>query len=208
MGRNQEQNASMRTERKEKILVEALKQFSTYGLAATKIKDIATAAGMSQGLMYHYYNSKEKIYVELIENALDKLNSAVFSLQAMPLPPHEKISLAINEMLKTIASSDAFVQTSCLISQTTNLRAIPEETKKILETKRAIPYQELAKIMVAGQKAGTIIQADPEELALIFWTTINGLAIYRANHPASLVVKNTQLIINMFLEDENNGSKM
>jgi AcrR family transcriptional regulator len=65
---------------KEKIIIAALNQFSRKGLSATRIQDIATEAGISQGLLYRYYKSKNEIYVDLIEVALDKMNEAVEGL--------------------------------------------------------------------------------------------------------------------------------
>ena len=207
LARNQEQNEKMREERKEQILVEALHQFATKGLFATKIKDIAEAVGMAQGLIYHYYKSKDEIYVELIKNALDKMNTAVFMLQEMPLPPHEKIRMAIEKLLQTIESNDDFTQTCRLISQATNSTAIPENAKKLIEEKRDIPYQEIAKIMADGQKEGTIINADPNELAVIFWTSINGLAIYKATRQDSIAMPDARILINLFLKENNYRTK-
>jgi len=201
MARNKEQNEKMREERKEQILLGALHQFAAKGLFATKIKDIAEAVGMAQGLVYHYYKSKDEIYVELIKNALDKMNEAVYSLKEMSLPPHEKIRLAIEQLLKTIESSNDFTQTCRLIAHATNSTAIPEEAKKLIEEKRDIPYQEIAKIMAQGQEEGTIIKADPNELAIIFWTFINGLAIYKATRQDSTAIPHAQILINMFIRD-------
>lgn len=199
MARNDQQNEKMREERKEQIRAEALRQFATKGLFATKIKDIAEGIGMAQGLVYHYYKSKEDIYVELIKNALDKMNSAVLALQDMPLPPHEKIKMAIVELLKTIETSDDFTQTCRLIAQAANSTAIPESAKKIIEERRDIPYQVMAKIMADGQKEGTVIKGDPWELALLFWTSINGLAIYRATRADRVKMPDARLLIKMFL---------
>lgn len=202
MVRNNQQNEKMREERKEQIKAEALRQFATKGLFATKIKDIAEGVGMAQGLIYHYYKSKEDIYVELVEDALDKMNIAVFMLKDLPLAPHEKIRLAIVELLNTIESSDDFTQTCRLITQAANSTAIPENAKKLIEEKRDIPYQEIAKIMADGQKEGTIIKADPNELAVIFWTSINGLAIYKATRQNSVAMPEARILINMFLKGE------
>lgn len=203
MARNQEQNAKMRGEKKEQILAGALHEFSTKGLFATKIKDIAESVGMAQGLIYHYYKSKEEIYEELIKNALDKMNSAVFMLKEMPLRPHEKIKTAIEKLLQTIETSDDFTQTCRLIAQATNSTAIPENAKKLIEEKRDIPYQEIAKIMAEGQKEGTIVRADPKDLAMIFWTSINGLAIYKATRQEGIAMPNPDILINMFLKEKN-----
>jgi len=76
MARSQQQNEKMRNERREQIMQAALQLFTTKGLFATKVKDIAEKVGMAQGLIYHYFDSKEEIYEELISNALDKMNEA------------------------------------------------------------------------------------------------------------------------------------
>ncbi|MDD4924106.1 MAG: TetR/AcrR family transcriptional regulator [Dehalococcoidales bacterium] len=46
----------------------ALLMFAEGGFARTTVKDIATSAGISNGLMYHYFPSKEK----LLEAAIEK----------------------------------------------------------------------------------------------------------------------------------------
>jgi AcrR family transcriptional regulator len=48
-------------ERRLQILDTALDVFASKGFAAASIKDIAAAAGISQGLLYHYFNSKEAL---------------------------------------------------------------------------------------------------------------------------------------------------
>ncbi len=197
--RNQKQNERIREERKEQILAEAVKQFAHKGLFATKIKDIAEAAGIAQGLIYHYFKSKEDIYVEIIKDALDKLNEAVYMLQEIQLRPHEKIKTAIEELLKTIESSDNFIQTCRLIAQATNSTAIPDKTKELITEKQDLPYQEIAKIMAAGQQEGTIIKADPYELAVLFWTSINGLAIYKATRQGAVSIPDARLLTRLFL---------
>ncbi len=206
MARNKQQNQQIREERKEQILQAALHQFSTKGLFATRISDIAETAGIAQGLMYHYYKSKEEIYVELIADALDKMNSAVFWLKDLPLPPHEKIRMAIEQMINTIESSEKFNQTCRLIAHASNSTAIPEKARQLIESKRDIPYQEIANIMAQGQEEGTIIKtADPHELAILFWTSLNGMAIYRATRTEPERLPRAQILINMFLEENDHG---
>lgn len=48
-------------ERRLQILEKALIVFASNGFKGTSIKDIAEAAGISQGLMYHYFASKEEL---------------------------------------------------------------------------------------------------------------------------------------------------
>ena len=138
----------------------------------------------------------------MIKDSLDKLNQAAIALTEISEPPHIKIKLAIAEMLKVIESSEDFVQTCRLIAQATNSTAIPEHEQKAVDKMRAVPYQKIAKIMEEGQKEGTIIEADPQELALIFWATINGLATYRASRPYSVRMPDARLLTKIFLKEE------
>ena len=200
MARSSEQNEKIREERKEQILSGALDLFANKGLFATKIKDIAEKVGIAQGLVYHYFKSKDDIYVELISNALDKTNEAVFSLQKMAVPPDEKIKVAIKELYWTIESSSDYTQTSRLIAHATNTTAIPEEAKRIIEEKRDLPYQEISKIMAEGQKEGAIIDGDPEELSILFWTSISGLAIYKATRQDKILMPDPEILTGMFLK--------
>jgi|LSQX01.2.fsa_nt_gb hypothetical protein len=130
------------------------------------------------------------------------MNQAAITLRERPEPPHVKIRMAIEEMLKVIENSEDFIQTCRLIAQATNSMDILEKEQEVIEKMRDIPYQEIAKIMKEGQKEGTVIEADPHELALIFWTSISGLAIYRASHPHKVKMPDSRLLTKIFLKEE------
>lgn len=57
-------------ERRNKILEVSLNLFVEKGFAGTKISDISAAANMSAGLFFHYFESKEQVYKELVEMGL------------------------------------------------------------------------------------------------------------------------------------------
>jgi AcrR family transcriptional regulator len=52
--------------RREQLLVEALGLFSERGYAGTSTKQIAAAAGVTEGLVFHHFGSKEALLVELL----------------------------------------------------------------------------------------------------------------------------------------------
>ncbi len=199
MARNQATNQKQKDERREQILTSALLLFSTKGLAATKVTDIATAAGMSQGLMYHYFDSKETIFIELIRSAFARLNSACYILEEMALPPAEKIKLAIGGLLQGINDNADHARYHLLIAQATASDAIPAAAKAIIQSENQIPYEVIARIMAAGQVEGSIRQHDSAELALIFWSTIKGLAIHRAVHGERFKAPDPKLLMTVFL---------
>jgi TetR/AcrR family transcriptional regulator len=202
MARTEEQNEQIRETRKEKIRLEALRQFSGKGLCATRIQDIAEGAGMSQGLLYHYYPSKEAIYLDMINDALEKTNQTVSFVRDMDASAWEKILFSLQELFKTIEQSDRFRQTSRLIAQATNSAELPEDVQDWIIRARKIPSQIMAEIFQQGQKEGSVVDGDPDDLAILYWSSINGLSIYYATLKEISAVPDYKLLAAMFLKDK------
>ncbi|MDR1758482.1 MAG: TetR/AcrR family transcriptional regulator [Bacteroidales bacterium] len=79
MPRTKEQYEKIRSEKRALIKEKALLLFAEKGFDATSISDIARAAGISKGLMYNYFTSKE----DLLQAVWDNLTE-VFALMIDP----------------------------------------------------------------------------------------------------------------------------
>jgi len=62
------QRKTQAEERRLQIMDTSLEMIARKGFEATSIKDIAGAAGISQGLMYHYFSSKQELLKAIIEH--------------------------------------------------------------------------------------------------------------------------------------------
>ena len=71
--RSSAQFEEMREEKKALIMNTALEHFSDYGFHATTISHIAKHAGISKGLMYNYFKSKEELLAAIINRSLDEI---------------------------------------------------------------------------------------------------------------------------------------
>jgi TetR/AcrR family transcriptional regulator len=191
----------MRDNRREQILSAAVKLFATRGLAATRVTDIAAAVGMSQGLLYHYFPAKEDIYVEIIRLAFERMNTAARELEWQPIPAREKLALAASQILRGLEESEDFAWFSTLISLASVSDAVPAEAKRIIRREREVPYEMVARIMRAGQKDGTIKKHDAQELALVFWTTVKGLALHKAAYGPSFKSPSPTVLTSNFFEE-------
>ena len=198
MARNQELNERMKDERRGKILSEALKLFANKGLAATKISHICEAVGMSQGLMYHYFRSKEEIFTELIGSAFEKMTQSCFELENLEAEPLEKIERAFKALFEGFARSEEAAKYHLLIAQATASDAIPDEAKKIIKKNNKYPYEMMQRIIVEGQNNGTVKQQDPEEMSVFFWTTIKGIALHKASFGKSFKLPDVEIPMAMF----------
>lgn len=67
--------------KKEKILKAAQELFASYGYAGTTMKAVAEQAGVASGLVFHYFDSKENLFMaagsELIDSMILELRDAV-----------------------------------------------------------------------------------------------------------------------------------
>ena len=54
-------------QRRAQLIDAALDLFSAHGFEATRVSDIAHAAGVAQGLLYHYFPTKEALLAAIIE---------------------------------------------------------------------------------------------------------------------------------------------
>ena len=60
-----------------RIFHAAKQHFAEHGFHQTSTQQIAEAAGVSKGLLFHHYQSKKKLYFLIIENSIDLLASEV-----------------------------------------------------------------------------------------------------------------------------------
>lgn len=59
--RTKKQNQIIQEQTRQQIVLAALKSFSERGYASTSVSAIAKEAGVSKGLIYHYFDSKEEV---------------------------------------------------------------------------------------------------------------------------------------------------
>jgi AcrR family transcriptional regulator len=53
---------------RERLLIEALRLFTSKGYAATTVREIVAAAGVTKPVIYYYFGSKEGLYLEIMNS--------------------------------------------------------------------------------------------------------------------------------------------
>ena len=79
------------SDRKKHILQVAQKIFARHGLVKTTLDDIAMAVGMKKGSLYYYFESKEKIFREVIAQETFELLEQLKNSIANEKTPEKKI---------------------------------------------------------------------------------------------------------------------
>ena len=101
MPRTTKQFENMRSERREAILDAALQVFAEQGYHNASISQISAEAGVSKGLMYNYFESKEELLKILIGSLLDGEIEIVKSILEKPITEESFIRLS-NETVKVL----------------------------------------------------------------------------------------------------------
>ena len=169
-----------RERRRQEILGEALRLFVRKGYAATKVSDIAEAVGMSTGLMFHYFDSKEKLYEELVKLGVEGPMGMVGAMAAEgdALSFCEGAAAGIMGFLRDEpAMADMFV----LMGNALMDEAVPEGARTLLAGLDV--HTPTAEIVRRGQREGAIREGDPVALSIAFWCAIQGIAEELALNP-------------------------
>ncbi|MCJ8011683.1 TetR/AcrR family transcriptional regulator [Paenibacillus sp. KQZ6P-2] len=160
-------------ERKLQIKKAALKVFALQGITGTKMSSIAAEAGISQGLSYRYFSSKEELYTELVQEALAESESALDRIHELPGSPSEQIRAFTRVMLDP-ENRLYFL----LIRQVQVSDDAPETAKQLI--KQHSPEKTIGRIVpifVKGQEEGEFYEGDPGSLLLCYFSAITGLML-------------------------------
>ncbi len=88
---------------RERILDAAIEVLVQHGYSAAGVQEIVTRSGTSKGSFYHYFPSKEKMAVKLVEIMTEKLIKKVQdSIQHQPTPLH-RVAAGIDALMATFA---------------------------------------------------------------------------------------------------------
>lgn len=168
-----------REQRKNKILESALDLFVRKGYGETKIADIAQAADMSMGLLFRYFDSKEKLYEALIRIGCEKLKMEFLHTNDSPLVV---LKMSAENIFKMVSTNSFAAKMFVLMENAQHLDSLPSDLKEMLAEsskliKKTIP------IIEQGQASGEIRAGNAEALSVAFWCSIQGIAQFIALSP-------------------------
>lgn len=93
-------------DRREQIIDAAMHVFAQKGFSKATNKDIAREAGITPGLIYYYFESKEALLNAILEARSPLKLMSSFSQQALALPPEKFFPLLMRRALDIIEEED------------------------------------------------------------------------------------------------------
>jgi AcrR family transcriptional regulator len=176
-----------------KILLNSLNIFARKGFSATKVKEIATKAGFSEGFLYNYFRSKDGIYTKLVELAVQGSAASVRFASKLNGSPYQKIKWLTEALLSY--DSIAMKHWRMIIIQASTSDAIPNKAKKIFRNNIEKPLEHIVPIIKEGQKCGEIINEDANILAITYSSFIQGLSITKIQNRKDDIFPSVEMIL-------------
>lgn len=173
---------SLRDEQKEQrrqlIIDKAIELFAKKGYADTKIGDIAKAADMSVGLMFHYFESKEKLFEELVRYGAQATNTPREMNFENPLDYFEGF---LKVLFRYAKEQPRVMYLFVIMSQIRRGEGIPQHIRGIAGSVDQIAQS--AEVIEAGQRYGYFRSGDPYLLSFTFWSSVQGVMELLASEP-------------------------
>lgn len=88
------------------IRASARKLFATSGFENTSIDEIAEHAGVTKGAFYHHFDSKERIFEDVLEMVQSELSARVTEAASKAVTPVTAIELGMRQFLMDSAKRD------------------------------------------------------------------------------------------------------
>jgi AcrR family transcriptional regulator len=152
------------------ILSAALDLFIRKGYHATKISDITKAVGMSTGLLFHYFNSKEELYEELIRIGISGPTGVLPTEESDPIFYLENTAETIISSLK---KNSFAAKMFLLMGQAYYMESVSEDIK--LRLMELDIYTSTVALMKRGQQKGVIREGDPYAMSIAYWCSVQGI---------------------------------
>jgi AcrR family transcriptional regulator len=155
--------AESKSENRRRLLEAAADGFARKGLDDANINEISLAAGFAKGTVYNYFDSKEELFLAVVEEACELAAAGSREVSA-GAPTRERLRAAVASDVEWARAHEAFARVLVREVLTPN----PRFYQRVLEA--AAPFiSRVREILADGVGRGEVRADLPvEELALVF----------------------------------------
>jgi TetR/AcrR family fatty acid metabolism transcriptional regulator len=160
-------------DKRERILQAAVKVFARNGFHATRVSEVAKAAGVADGTIYLYFDSKESLLVSLFEDRVEKL--LAFMREELPKKPDApaRLRAVIDMQLGLLEGERDLAEVITVI-----LRQSTRLMKEFAAPRFSAYLDAIARIVSEGQASGAFRQdVSPHVAARAVFGALDGITL-------------------------------
>jgi TetR/AcrR family fatty acid metabolism transcriptional regulator len=160
-------------DKRDRILNAAVKVFARNGFHATRVSEVAKAAGVADGTIYLYFKSKEELLVSLFEDRVEKLLS--FMREELPKKPDApaRLRAVIDMQLGLLEGERDLAEVITVI-----LRQSTRLMKELAAPHFSAYLDAIARIIIEGQASGAFrTDVSPHVAARAIFGALDGITL-------------------------------
>lgn len=161
------------TDKRERILHAAIKVFARNGFYATRVSEIAKAAGVADGTIYLYFKNKDDVLISIFEDRITKLIAVLREEVAKAESFEDKLRCVIELQLGLLEGRRDLAEVI-----TVNLRQSSRLLKQYAQPLFTEYLEIIAGVIAEGQREGVLRDdVSPRVVARGLWGALDGIAL-------------------------------
>jgi TetR/AcrR family fatty acid metabolism transcriptional regulator len=162
-----------RGDKRERILGAAIRVFASRGFHATRVSDVASAAGVADGTIYLYFKSKDALLVSLFESHVERLLAFLEKELPRSVSPSEKLKRIVEVQLGLLEGERDLAEVVTVI-----LRQSTKLLKQYAAPKFNAYLDAIASVIADGQATGEMRKdISPHLAARAIFGALDGIAM-------------------------------
>jgi TetR/AcrR family transcriptional regulator, fatty acid metabolism regulator protein len=160
-------------DKRERILDAAVRVFAKKGFYATRVSEVAKAAGVADGTIYLYFRSKDEILVSLFEDRVERLLAFLHTELPASSTASEKLQRIIELQLGLLEGERDLAEVITVI-----LRQSTKLMKEYAAPKFTAYLDAIARVVADGQATGELrTDISPHLAARAIFGALDGIAM-------------------------------
>ena len=176
MARSEKVNARMREESRRTIIDNCKQLFAEHGYYQCRMSDIAEAAGMSQGNVYWYFDGKEAILQAILEEGFARIEQMLVAVSQAEGSPADKLDHLFSQSVQLYEQQQYFMRLLISLLSHSGGEGVAGLGFNLPEIGMAF-HTAIRPLFNEAILDGTLADADPDQLAMLYFSFFNGLLI-------------------------------
>jgi AcrR family transcriptional regulator len=164
-------------DRREQIIDAAMRVFAQKGFVRATNKDVARAADITPGLIYHYFESKEALLMAVIEGRTPLKIIATITPAMLAMPPQQFFPYVIQQILQVVEAENFVALIKVVLPELLNnenpffVQVVPLAIQRV--------FGFLGEYLAAQMQLGALRRADTVLNTQILFGSIVGVVLRR-----------------------------
>jgi AcrR family transcriptional regulator len=176
--RTDEANKRIRQDARARILAGARSAFARKGMATT-MADIASAAGVSQGLAYRYFSDKDDLVRAVVAEAVRQANDDGSWLDGSRSAAERLYCLIASLVEARRTQPELFL----LLEHVVGDPATPQDLLDLIQARGRAVREAMRQLVIDAQAGGDVAQDDPAQLVTAIMACLHGLGRFALGGP-------------------------